>query len=301
MLMFVIFLGVVWLVQVNSLIFEQVSTRLKSSLKLNSIRVGLTRQLGSNQRLSELLTHEVVGVEIPCIQFLEGEDFPKLKVDLQTHDIIIITSPQSAKLFVSAWKSAKRPFCNVAAIGSATASILLANDINVYFCPSVPTAAAIVSELPFHHPMSSTRPVNENFLKGNFYGVKVLYPTSNLADQTITRGLTSRGFNVTRLNTYRTAPADWDKAEYHNAKSIDIVALGSPSAAEVWRSRAGTRAVAVTIGATTERAARELGFSSVVSAADGLTASVDTWAAKINQVAKSLASRRPPAESSSSD
>jgi uroporphyrinogen-III synthase len=69
---------------------------------------------------------------------------------------------------------------------------------------------------------------------------------------------------VTRLEAYRTCPAHWSPEQYTQAKSADIVAIASPSAAEVWVSRVGTDCVAVTIGPTSESAAHRLGFRRVV-------------------------------------
>eukprot|EP01034_Spumella_vulgaris_P031083 gene31083-38415_t len=74
---------------------------------------------------------------------------------------------------------------------------------------------------------------------------------------------------VRRLNTYTTTPAVWTPDELSLAKTCSIATFASPSAAKTLAQNAGCEAVAVTIGPTTEKAARKLGFRRVFSPAEG--------------------------------
>jgi uroporphyrinogen-III synthase len=127
------------------------------------------------------------------------------------------------------------------------------------FEPSCATAHHLGSELP---------KVKLQFLSNKLFqkfGVRVLYPTSNLADSTLEDTLTSRGFLVTRLNAYDTNSPIWNKDQLEQAKKVDIVAFFSPSAATSWAEKVGNDFIAVTFGPSTTAAAQKLNFREVRS------------------------------------
>jgi uroporphyrinogen-III synthase len=95
------------------------------------------------------------------------------------------------------------------------------------------------------------------------HGPKVLYPTSNLADSALEDLLTSRGFQVTRLNAYETRSPNWSPETLRQAKDVDIVTFFSPSAADFWAEKVGRNFLAVTFGPTTAAAALKLNFREV--------------------------------------
>jgi hypothetical protein len=127
----------------------------------------------------------------------------------------------------------------VASVGIATAKALGSLGITSSFTPSTATGKALAAELPFegHHP-------------------SVLYPCSALAADTVAESLADRGFNVTRLETYTTVPAQWAPEEEAMARSAAVVSFGSPSAARVWHERVGATAVAACIGETSAEQVR---------------------------------------------
>ncbi|KAI3956726.1 hypothetical protein MKW92_048377, partial [Papaver armeniacum] len=81
-------------------------------------------------------------------------------------------------------------------------------------------------------------------------------------------GLTARGFEVTRLNTYSTVPVcDVDQMVLAQTLSAPVVAVASPSAVRAWvnlisEAESWDNAVAC-IGETTALAAKRLGLKNV--------------------------------------
>jgi uroporphyrinogen-III synthase len=66
---------------------------------------------------------------------------------------------------------------------------------------------------------------------------EVLYPCSKKAAKTIENGLSSRGFIVTRLNTYSTEQVtNIPKEVLERAVDASVVTFGSPSAVKAWKS-----------------------------------------------------------------
>jgi uroporphyrinogen-III synthase len=74
------------------------------------------------------------------------------------------------------------------------------------------------------------------------------------------------------------------------AKEVDIVTFASPSAVRTWSERVGTDAVAVVIGPTSKTAAEKAGYKRVYCP-EGGSKGVEPWAALVEQVASSLATR----------
>ena len=194
---------------------------------VSRVKVALTREDGANGKLAKLISGgdsssgcEVV--ELPCIMFADGEDSSQLPKALTASDIIVITSPQAASVFLSAWETAGRPAgLKVASVGKGTSSPLIKAGITPIFEPSDSTAETLASELP------------------SSLGSTVLYPSSAIAENTLAKGLEQRGFKVTRLNTYSTVPAVWTEQQTQLARSVDIVTFGSPSAVKTWAEKVG--------------------------------------------------------------
>lgn len=235
------------------------------SSRLDAIRIALTREAGANEKLLKLLP-DLECVEIPCIQFFDGEDLPKLKTEMLHNDVIIITSPQSADIFLQEWNQIGKPKVNIAVVGKGTAAPLIAQGLQINFQPSDATAETLAKELPMN------------------LGKKILYPTSSIAENTLQGGLESRGFQVRRLNTYTTGPAVWTPDMMNQAKSINIVTFASPSAIRTWAERVGTEQVAVTIGPTSEKVALKVGFPKVYSPEEG-SKGIEPWADLIRKIA----------------
>jgi hypothetical protein len=86
------------------------------TLDMNMLKVGLTRELGANDKLLALLGG-VECFEVPCIMFDTGEDIDKLQAAIIAHDIITITSPQAAAVFLSAWETVGKPEVKLVTVG----------------------------------------------------------------------------------------------------------------------------------------------------------------------------------------
>lgn len=148
----------------------------------------------------------------------------------------------------------------MACIGKATSEVLERSGITPVFTPTKATGETLAAELPF--PEAAT---------GAERGHLVLYPASSRAQKTVESGLTARGFNVRRLNTYDTVPAEWDSGVETAAKAASVVAFGSPSAVKTWARKMGVEsgmnqqgtgdAVAACIGEISARACREAGWA----------------------------------------
>uniref|UniRef100_A0A0A9E653 Uroporphyrinogen-III synthase n=1 Tax=Arundo donax TaxID=35708 RepID=A0A0A9E653_ARUDO len=112
---------------------------------------------------------------------------------------------------------------------------------------------------------------------------KVLYPASAKAGHEIQDGLSDRGFEVTRLNTYTTVPVqDVEPLTLKLALSAPVVAVASPSALRAWLNLVSqvdnwNNSVAC-IGETTASAARKLGLRSIYYPS---TPGLDGWVESI--------------------
>ncbi|XP_055836292.1 uroporphyrinogen-III synthase, chloroplastic isoform X2 [Solanum dulcamara] len=224
-------------------------------------KVVVTRERGKNGKLiNALVRHGIDSLEFPLIQHMHLPDLDRLTSILSeaTFDWIIITSPEAGKVFLDAWKAAGTPSVRVGVVGSGTACVFdeavqsSKQYLDVAFAPSKATGKFLALELPKNGKDKCT----------------VLYPASAKASTDIEEGLFGRGFEVTRLNTYTTAPVDHvDQYFLELALSAPVVAVASPSALRVWASliptsRQWDNAVAC-IGETTASAAKRLGFRNI--------------------------------------
>lgn len=237
--------------------------------KLSMARIALTREDGSNQKLADLLP-DLECVELPCIQFGPGSDYNLLTKELTTYDIIAISSPQGASVFLTVWNEAGRPPIKVASVGRGTSKALQKGGVTPVFEPTDATAKVLAEEFP------------------TTFGSRVLYPTSAIAEDTLQSALEKRGFEVKRLNTYETIPATFTPEMIELGKSIDIVTFASPSAVKTWASTIGTSAIAVVIGPTSRKAAETVGFMNIVCP-EG-SKGIEAWALLIRETANKLSS-----------
>ncbi|KAK3425477.1 hypothetical protein EUGRSUZ_F02370 [Eucalyptus grandis] len=204
--------------------------------------------------------HGISCLELPLIEHTKGPDLDKLPSILAVDDAfdwIVITSPEAGSVFLEAWKAAGTPNVKVGVVGTGTASIfdkVMQRDgtLNVAFTPSKATGKVLASELP--------RIGNKK--------CRVLYPASAKASTEIEEGLSNRGFEVTRLNTYSTIPVSHvDEIILNEALSAPVVAVASPSAVRAWLNliqepESWNNSVAC-IGETTASAAKRLGLKKV--------------------------------------
>lgn len=242
--------------------FPSISMKVASaSSSSHSIpNVVVTREHGKNGKLiNALVEHGIHCLELPLIRHDDGPDLPKLPSLLADtkFDWIIITSPEAASVFLNAWRSAGSPPVRIGVVGSGTASIIkeakqLSQPIEITFSPSKAIGKVLALELPKCGDSKCT----------------VLYPASVKASNDIEEGLSGRGFQVTRLNTYTTVPIHQvDPSILDLALAAPVIAVASPSALKAWielipSSEQWNNAVAC-IGETTAMAAKRLGLKHV--------------------------------------
>jgi len=236
-------------------------------------RIALTREAGANDKLATLLSpvqkqQQWECVEIPCIAFGPGADTPALPTALTNCDVVVLTSPQAANVFLESWRAAGSPASvRIATVGKGTSKPLVAAGLTPVFEPSDSTAETLAAELPVT------------------LGPRVLYPSSAIAENTLVRGLESRGFTVNRLSTYDTVPAVWSPAQLELAKSCDVATFASPSTVRVWAERVGTVQQAVVIGPTSAKACRSAGWPEErISCPEG-SKGIEAWAELVKQAA----------------
>ena len=265
---------------------------------LFTINVALTREVNKNKKIKEsIINHPTTKVlentltlnvaELPCIEHGIGPDldlFQKLvqanekenDIDeemngnqkLSKFDYVVITSPESAKVFSENVSNEQMNGLKLAAVGKATQKVLTDLGYEVNFVPSQANGESLGNELP---------PVDKVKLN------RILYTASAKADNTIKEKLESRkdaSFTVTRLNTYDTIPVKLSDDEMERVlDDIQIACFGSPSSVDAWlenidrkldieglsdeekRATPGCNgnAIAVCIGSTTARRCLESG------------------------------------------
>ena len=218
------------------------------------IVVAMTREDGKNNKLmkqiqsNDELSSQLNLVELPCIAHASGPDYDQLGSTLQSQkwDYITITSPEAAKVLASAWDHVKENPLPVVAVGKATEKTLQDCNIPVSFVPSKATAATLAVEL--------------DLVSGE--GTTVLYPASARAQKTLEDGLSSRGFAVTRLNTYDTVTATWTEEQQETSKNVQIACFASPSSIKGWLQNTGNNkdVYAACIGETSATACKGHGW-----------------------------------------
>ncbi|EOA27548.1 hypothetical protein CARUB_v10023687mg [Capsella rubella] len=247
---------------IRNSISPSISSSSSSVTSSNSIpQVVVTRERGKNKQIIKALEkHGISSLELPLIQHAEGPDFHRLASILsdKSFDWIIITSPEAGSVFLEAWKAASSPKVQVGVVGAGTARVfeearqLTEGLLHVAFTPSKATGKVLASELPVKVGKRSS----------------VLYPASLKAGNDIEEGLSKRGFEVTRLNTYTTVPVqNVDTVLLKEALSAPVLSVASPSAIRAWlnliqNDEQWSNYVAC-IGETTASAARRLGLKNV--------------------------------------
>lgn len=188
--------------------------------------------------------------QIPCIAHEDGPDLPLLPAALQDTAglaYVVITSPEAAKVFLEGWKAAGNPSgISVACVGVATGQALEKGGITPAFTPSKATGETLAAELPVPSESDDTHSaagvgggLGEGATPAQPPPRVVLYPASAKAGNQIQDGLTARGFEVRRLDTYNTVPAEWDAEMERAAHTVSVAAFGSPSAVKTWAKRVG--------------------------------------------------------------
>ena len=182
---------------------------------------------------------DVVSVlEMPLVESVPAEDSEKLRGALETKKFqwIVVTSPEAAKVFTKAWMEAGKPEgLNIGTVGGGTTRALPPREEMKWarlFTPSKALGEVLAEELPLDLDEDSSN--DDSSANSNR---EVLYPCSKKAAKTVENGLSSRGFAVTRLNTYSTEQVtDIPREILEKAVDANVVTFGSPSAVKAWKS-----------------------------------------------------------------
>ncbi|CAL6421210.1 unnamed protein product [Bathycoccus prasinos] len=228
--------------------------------------VVLTREAGKNEQMRKILASidedkdnefVVETLEMPLVESKRNEEEAKKLVDLlksKTFRWIIVTSPEAANVFAKAWADAGKP--EGLNIGTEMKWARL-------FTPSKALGEVLAEELPLDIIDGDNESSNSESTDSNR---EVLYPCSKKAAKTIENGLSSRGFIVTRLNTYSTEQVtNIPKEVLERAVDASVVTFGSPSAVKAWKNltlelleeRAGKHPTYACIGQTSANACED--------------------------------------------
>ncbi|CAI0465251.1 unnamed protein product [Linum tenue] len=262
-------------------------------------KVVVTREHGKNGKLINALGEQGISfLELPLIQHTEGPDSNKLSSLLRDviFDWIIITSPEAGSVFLEAWKEAGTPKIKIAVVGAGTASIFegviqSSNQLlDIAFSPSKATGKVLAAELPdcgngrctVLYPASAKASTEIREYDHSHDTIFIMSLVFRKLTYTMCKeGLSNRGFEVVRLNTYTTIPVDHvDPTVLKEALSVPVVAVASPSAIRtnaqlisiecnsVWLKLVSSESghwdnSIACIGETTASAAKRLGFKNV--------------------------------------
>jgi uroporphyrinogen-III synthase len=211
--------------------------------RLEGRRVLVLRPEGQAEDLALALAEEgAVPVLVPAIRILPLPDTAALDAALRRdHDWVVFTSVNGVAAINETVSG------RVAAVGPATAEALASAGVAVDFVPSAYTTVALASELP--GPPS-----------------RVCVVRAEAAGPDLESILSERGYEVERVNAYRTEPSGHHLIVEALDEGVDAVALTSASITEAFADAAGhppdTRGAAVfSIGPATTAACRKAGLA----------------------------------------
>lgn len=193
--------------------------------------------------------------------------------EVRAHDWLVVTSVNAVDRFMAALRDARElAGVFVAAVGPATCDALRQTGVEPDLVPAEYSARGLIEEFP-----TAAAP-------GTGATRRVLFPCADLAPETIPEGLAGKGWEVHRVEAYRTvAGAPPDPAVFEQVEAADALVFTATSSVHAFLElRTGAGAVVlppphvVCIGPTTAAAAREAGFDGVHEAwgasADGIVA-----------------------------
>jgi len=193
---------------------------------------------------------------------------------------VVLTSANAVHRFLGALRDARSLATTlVAAVGPATADALRMGGVEPDLVPAESWAQGLVEEFPDRDPE-----LGEG---------RVLFPAADQAPDTIAEGLGQKGWDVTRVEAYRTVerPSP-DPETLARAVAADAVTFTASSSVRAYPSLRGPDGVAlpvppcvVCIGPTTAATARELGLAGVEEA----------WGATVEGIVNALAHHLGPA------
>ncbi len=228
----------------------------------------------------------ILGAEVihrPAIEIIPPEDYSELDESMQNgkvYDWIIFTSVNGVRAFAQRMKERDidiRTFgkASFGAIGSASGKSVRKLGVKVDFIPEEFTSEGFI-----------------NYFRGRYpemKGKRVLIPSSDLARDTIPKGLSEMGAEVETVTAYRTVPPGHtagDLKDLFTEKKIDLITFTSSSTVDNFFNQFAKddllsikeKLAAGSIGPMTSDTLREHGFEPVLEAKEhtikGLTESI---------------------------
>ena len=195
-------------------------------------------------------------ISLPLIEIIEPLDGGTARdaalANIGSYEWLVVSSPNGARRAVGALQDAVKNSTRIpyiAVLGNGTREVIEGvAGIKVNVQAEIPSGEGLVHSFPTHLNGSQEK--------------SVLLVQGEGADLTIVSGLTEKGWEVTRVNAYRTAhcvPSSEMRAEVEQG---DAVVFASGSAARSWVSALGTefRGKVVVIGPVTKKVAASLGL-----------------------------------------
>lgn len=195
-------------------------------------------------------------ISLPLIEIIEPLDGGTARdaalANIGSYEWLVVSSPNGARRAVGALQDAVKNSTRIpyiAVLGNGTREVIEGvAGIKVNVQAKIPSGEGLVHSFPTHLNGSQEK--------------SVLLVQGEGADLTIVSGLTEKGWEVTRVNAYRTAhcvPSSEMRAEVEQG---DAVVFASGSAARSWVSALGTefRGKVVVIGPVTQKVAASLGL-----------------------------------------
>lgn len=216
----------------------------------------VTRALEQAGPIVEVLSAAGANVtSLPLIEIIEPPDGGAARdaelANIGNYEWLVVSSPNGARRVVAALQEAVKNSMRIpriAVLGNGTREVVEGvAGITVDVQAEVPSGEGLVQSFPTH---------------ANGSPEKVLLVQGEGADLTVISGLIEKGWDVTRVNAYRTAycvPSPEMRAEVEQG---DAVVFASGSAARSWVSALGTefRGKVVVIGPVTQKVAASLGL-----------------------------------------
>ena len=228
-----------------------------SSLPLSGRQIVVTRAEEQAGPVVEVLSAAGAHViSLPLIEIVEPLDGGAARdialANINSYEWLVVSSPNGARRVIAALQNSivnTMRIPHIAVLGNGTRQVIEdALRIEIDVQAAVPSGEGLVQSFPTHTSGSQ--------------GNRVLLVQGEGADLTVVAGLTEKGWEVTRVNAYRTAHCVPSGETREQVQHGDAVIFASGSAARSWVSAMGTnfKGKVVVIGPVTQKVATSLGL-----------------------------------------
>jgi uroporphyrinogen-III synthase len=233
------------------------SVRRVASLPLSGRQIVVTRAAEQAGPIVEVLRSAGANViSLPLIEIVEPLDHGAARnaalADIGVYDWLVVSSPNGARRVVSALRQSlnnAQRIPQIAVLGNGTREVIEdVSGMKIDLQAAVPSGEGLVQSFPVYTSSSQ--------------GNKVLLVQGEGADLTVATGLTEKGWEVTRVNAYRTVHCVPSSEIRKEVQQGDAVVFASGSAVRSWVSAMGTDfpGKVVVIGPVTQKVAVSLGL-----------------------------------------